>query len=43
VVKNSCAKAGDTRLVSGSGKSPVGGNGNPLHYSFLENLMDSGA
>ena len=28
--------------VSGSGRSPGGGNGNPLQYSCLENPMDRG-
>ena len=40
VVKNLPANAGDTRdtgLVSGSGRSPQGGNGNPFQYSCLEN------
>ena len=27
----------------GQGRSPGEGNGNPLQYSFLENLMDRGA
>ena len=27
----------------GSGRSPGEGNGNPLQYSCLENLMDRGA
>ena len=27
-------------LIPGSGRSPGGGNGNPLRYSWLENLMD---
>ena len=31
--------AGDTGLIPGSGRSPEGGNGNPLHYSCLENLI----
>ena len=26
--------------MSGSGRSPGGGNGNPLQYSFMENPMD---
>ena len=26
-------------LIPGSGRSPGGGNGNPLQYSCLENLM----
>ena len=39
------ANAGDTRDTSwipGSGRSPGGGNGNPLQYSCLENLTDRG-
>ena len=43
-IKNpSPAKAGDVRdtgSISGSGKSPGGGHGNPLQYSCLENPMD---
>ena len=35
--------AGDTGLISGSGRSPGGGNGNPLQYSCLGNSMDRGA
>ena len=35
--------AGDTGLISGSGRSTGVGNGNPLQYSCLENSMDSGA
>ena len=30
-------------LISGSGRSPGGGNGNPLQYSSLENSKDRGA
>ena len=30
VVKNSSAKAGDAGLIPGLGRSPGGGNGNPL-------------
>jgi len=30
-------------LISGLGKSPEEGNGNPLQYSCLENPMDRGA
>ena len=40
MVKNLPAKAGDLRdkgLISGSGRSPGEGNGNPLQYSCLEN------
>ena len=35
--------AGNAGLIPGSGISPGGGNGNPLQYSCLENLMDGGA
>ena len=28
---------------SGLGRSPGGGHGNPLQYSYLENAMDRGA
>ena len=46
VVKNVPANAGDIRdvgLILALGRSPGGGHGNPLQYSFLENLLDSGA
>ena len=46
VMKNPPANAGDARDVSsipGSGRSPGGGDGNPLQYSCLENFMDRGA
>ena len=46
VVKNPHAHAGDVRdrgLISGSGRSPGGGHGNPLQYSYLENPLDRGA
>ena len=33
----------DVGLISGSGRSPGGGHGNPLQYSCLENPMDRGA
>ena len=45
VVKNTSANAGDLRdtgLILGWGRSPGGGNGNPLQYSCLENPMDRG-
>ena len=45
VVKNTSANAGDLRdtgLIPGWGRSPGGGNGNPLQYSCLENPMDRG-
>ena len=35
--------AGDPGLIPGSGRSPGGGNGNPLQHSCLENPMDRGA
>ena len=35
--------AGDSVSISGSGRSPGGGNGNPLQYSCLENPVDKGA
>ena len=42
VVNNLPANAGDTGSIPGSGKSPGEGNGNPLQYSCLGNLMDRG-
>ena len=45
LVKNPPANAGDVRdtgLISGLGRSPGGGHGNPLQYSCLENPMDKG-
>ena len=41
--KESTSSAGDLGLVSGSGRSPGGGNGNPLQCSCLEKPMDRGA
>ena len=46
VVKNTSANAGGVRDASsfpGAGRSPAGGNGNPLPYSCLENTRDRGA
>ena len=46
VVKNPPANARDVRgldSISGSGRSPGGGHGNPLQCSCLENPMDRGA
>ena len=43
---NPPANAGDLRdagSISGSGKSPGKGHGNPLQYSCLENSIDRGA
>ena len=34
---------GDTGLIPVSGRSPGGGNGNPLQYSCPKNPMDRGA
>ena len=42
-VKNPPVNAGDMSLIPGLGRSPGGGNGNPLKYSWLENSMDRGA
>jgi len=41
-VKPSARNAGDLGSIPGSGRSPGEGNGNPLQYSCLENLMDGG-
>ena len=46
VVKDLPAYAGDIRdadSIPGSGRSPGGGHGNPLQYSYLENPRDRGA
>ena len=40
--KESSGDTGDVVLIPGLGKSPGGGNGNPLEYSCLENFMDRG-
>ena len=42
-VKNLPANAGIAGSISGSGRSPGEGNGNPLQYSCLGNPMDRGA
>ena len=45
MVKNqpaSVGDAGDVGSIPGSGTSPGGGNGNPLHYSGLGNPTDRG-
>ena len=39
----SARAAGDSGSIPGLGRSPRGGNGNPLQYSCLGNPMDSGA
>ena len=43
VVKKPPVNAADKVLISGSGRSPGEGNGNPLEYSCLGNPMDRGA
>ena len=42
-VKVSASNAGDLGSIPGLGRSPGEGNGNPLQYSCLENLMDGEA
>ena len=46
MVKDPLADAGNVRntgLIPGWGRSPGGGHGNPLQYSYLENPMGRGA
>ena len=46
MVENQLANAGDIREVDSIpwlGRSPGGGDDNPLQYSCLENPMDRGA
>ena len=40
VLKNLPTNVGDMGLISKWGRSPGGGNGNPLQYSCLGNPMD---
>ena len=40
VGKVSASNERDLGSIAGSGRSPGEGNGNPLHYSCLENPMD---
>ena len=40
--KASAYNVGDPGSIPGSGRSPGEGNGNPLQYTCLENLMDEG-
>ena len=42
-VKASACNEGDLGSNPGLGRSPGEGNGNPLQYSCLENLMNRGA
>ena len=41
--KASAYSVGDLGSISGLGRYPGEGNGNPLQYSCLENPMDGGA
>ena len=41
--KESACNAGELGLILGLGRSPGEENGNPLHYSCLENARDRGA
>ena len=43
VGKESACSAGNPGSIPGLGRSPGEGNGNPLQYPCLENLMDRGA
>ena len=46
VVKNPPANTEDSKnagSIPGSGRYPREGNGNPFHYTCLENSMDRGA
>ena len=38
--KASACNAGDLGSIPGSGRSPGGGNGNPLQHSCLKNPME---
>ena len=38
--ESACQDTGETDLIPGSGRSPGGGNGDPLQYSCLENPLD---
>ena len=40
--KESACNAGDLGSISGLGRSPGEGNGNPLQYSCLRDSMDRG-
>ena len=42
VIKNPSDNAGDAVSISGSGRSPGIGNGNPLQCSCLEDSKDRG-
>ena len=40
MVKNQPANAGDSGSIPGLGRSPGGGNGNPLQYSCIDASVD---
>ena len=42
VVRNLLGDSGDMGSIPGTGRSPGGGNGNPLQYSCLGSSMDRG-
>ena len=42
VIKEPACSVGDLDPIPGSGRCPGEGNGNPLHYSCLENFKDRG-
>jgi len=41
--KESACQAGNAALITGLGRSPGEGDGNPLQYSHLESPMNRGA
>ena len=41
--KESTCNAGEAGSIPGSGRSPGGGDGNPLQYSCMENSVNRGA
>ena len=43
MVRSLPSKAGDLGSIPGPGRSPGGGNGNPLQYSCLGKSIDRGA
>ena len=43
VDKSSTCNVGDLCSIPGLRRSPAGGHGNPLQYSYMENPMDIGA
>ena len=43
VVKNPPVNAGDAGSIPESGRSPGGGNGNPLQYFCMKKSLDRGA